>query len=104
MEQVKVIIVCVCFKSNTWFNYFGEKYVLLNLILDSSLKQDKDFDDQQSKHRQNVIESTISNAGKVGFDDVIGLEEAKCSLQDAVIMPLIYPHLFSGEKIINNVI
>ncbi|XP_059157495.1 vacuolar protein sorting-associated protein 4-like [Physella acuta] len=65
---------------------------------DLNQKHDKDFDDQQSKHRQNVIESTISNAGKVGFDDVIGLEEAKCSLQDAVIMPLIYPHLFSGGR------
>jgi len=32
----------------------------------------------------------------VGFSDVIGLNEAKRSLNEAIVMPTLYPHLFSG--------
>jgi len=35
----------------------------------------------------------------VSFDEVIGLEEAKKSLTEAVIMPVLYPQLFSGKLV-----
>ena len=31
------------------------------------------------------------------FSDVAGLQEAKASLAEAVIMPVQFPHLFTGE-------
>lgn len=57
-----------------------------------------EFEEKQSKSRQQVIESTIVRRGQVTFNDVTGLAEAKLSLQEAVIMPLKFPHLFSGNK------
>ena len=33
----------------------------------------------------------------MSFEEVIGLEEAKKSLNEAVIMPLLYPQLFCGK-------
>lgn len=47
-----------------------------------------------------AIQSTImtdNSVLKVNFDSVAGLAEAKQTLKEAVLFPLMYPHLFTGE-------
>ena len=34
---------------------------------------------------------------QVSFDDVVGLEQAKEALREAVILPVKYPNLFKGH-------
>ncbi|GFN95709.1 katanin p60 ATPase-containing subunit [Plakobranchus ocellatus] len=61
----------------------------------------EDLDDNENKllrSRRKMIESTIVKSKSFGFDDVIGLLEAKQSLHDSIIMPLGFPHLFSGSR------
>ena len=48
--------------------------------------------------RMSAIEDTIMQPGKVTFDDVAGLEKAKGTLQEAIVIPLLYPHLFTGGR------
>jgi len=40
---------------------------------------------------------TDNSVLKVNFDSVAGLAEAKQTLKEAVLFPLMYPHLFTGE-------
>ena len=44
-----------------------------------------------------AIQDTIVGKGSVKFDDVAGLEEAKQTLKEAIVMPLQFPHLFTGQ-------
>ena len=48
--------------------------------------------------RDSVIESTIFKQGSISFDDIAGLDEAKTLLKEAVVLPLQYPHLFTGKR------
>ena len=47
--------------------------------------------------RKIAIEDTIIQKGSVKFCDVVGLKNAKQALKEAIIMPLQFPHLFTGE-------
>ena len=50
-----------------------------------------------------MIGETLVVKTSIAFDDVIAsprLEEAKKSLHEAIIMPLLYPQLFSGINIV----
>jgi len=49
--------------------------------------------------RKIAIKDTILEKGNITFSDVVGLAHAKQALKEALIMPLQYPHLFTGEKI-----
>ena len=51
------------------------------------------------RRRRVAIEDTIVQKGTVKFCDVVGLTNAKQALKEAIIMPLQFPHLFTGEKI-----
>ena len=44
-----------------------------------------------------AIEDTIVRKGSVTFNEVAGLSKAKQILREAIVMPLQYPHLFTGE-------
>lgn len=46
-----------------------------------------------------AIKDTILEKGNISFCDVVGLTHAKQALKEALIMPLQYPHLFTGEGI-----
>ena len=47
--------------------------------------------------RKIAIEDTIVEKGSVKFCNVVGLTNAKQALKEAIIMPLQYPHLFTGN-------
>jgi spastin len=40
----------------------------------------------------------IDSAPSVRWDDIAGLESAKEMLQEAIIQPSLYPHLFTGIR------
>lgn len=55
-------------------------------------------DDDDCKRRRVAIEDTIVQKGTVKFCDVVGLTNAKQALKEAIIMPLQFPHLFTGGR------
>ena len=46
--------------------------------------------------RRIAIDDTVVKKGNINFSDVAGLSEAKQALREAVIIPLQFPHLFTG--------
>ncbi|XP_033760319.1 vacuolar protein sorting-associated protein 4-like [Pecten maximus] len=53
-------------------------------------------DDTQKQQRRIAIEDTIITKGGLTFQDIAGLNDAKQALREAIIMPLHFPHLFTG--------
>ena len=53
----------------------------------------------QKRRRRNAIKGTILKKKNLTFNDVAGLTQAKEALKEAIIMPLQYPHLFTGRDI-----
>ena len=45
-----------------------------------------------------TIEDTIITSSNVKFSEVAGLEEAKQALREAIILPVMYPHFFTGAR------
>ena len=50
--------------------------------------------------RKIAIQDTIIQKGSVKFCDVVGLTNAKQALKEAIIMPLQFPHLFTGKILV----
>ncbi|XP_065674911.1 uncharacterized protein LOC100197788 [Hydra vulgaris] len=65
-----------------------------NSVNENPLSESNSTDAQ----RDSVIESTIFKQGTITFDDIAGLDEAKTLLKEAVVLPLQYPHLFTGKR------
>ena len=60
---------------------------------------DDDEEDKEDDELRKGIESAIvGETPDVHWDDVAGLEGAKSSLKEAVILPTRYPQLFEGER------
>ncbi|XP_048746161.2 uncharacterized protein LOC125658785, partial [Ostrea edulis] len=53
--------------------------------------------DPQQRVRRSAIEDTIIAKGSVRFQDIAGLIDAKEALREAIIIPLLFPHLFTGS-------
>lgn len=65
---------------------------------DNSAKAD-DGEDAETKKMQNALSSAIlSEKPNVRWEDIAGLESAKEALKEAVILPIKFPHLFSGKR------
>ena len=62
---------------------------------DSNDEEDKEDDDELRKGIEGAI---VGENPDVHWDDVAGLEQAKSSLKEAVILPTRYPQLFEGER------
>lgn len=59
-----------------------------------------DSDDPEKKKLQNKLEGAIIiEKPNVKWSDVAGLEGAKEALKEAVILPIKFPHLFTGKRI-----
>ncbi|XP_038045623.1 vacuolar protein sorting-associated protein 4-like [Patiria miniata] len=54
--------------------------------------------DTHSQSRTLAIEDTIVRKGTVSFSDVAGLTQAKQILREAIVMPVQFPHLFTGAR------
>ena len=48
--------------------------------------------------RLRAIEDTILHMERISFGGVAGLEQAKCALREAIVLPSKYPHLFTGGR------
>ncbi|XP_022341531.2 uncharacterized protein LOC111135601 [Crassostrea virginica] len=53
--------------------------------------------DPHQRVRRNAIEDTIITKGGIKFQDIAGLNDAKAALREAIIIPLLFPHLFTGS-------
>ncbi|KAI3621718.1 katanin p60 atpase domain-containing protein [Moniliophthora roreri] len=60
--------------------------------------EDDDTDPEVKKLRQGLAGAIVSETPNVKWDDVAGLEGAKASLKEAVILPIKFPHLFTGKR------
>lgn len=61
-------------------------------------KDDDGQDPEVKKLRAGLADAILSEKPNVKWDDVAGLEGAKTSLKEAVILPLKFPHLFTGKR------
>jgi len=57
-----------------------------------------DKDDENSKLMSNLESAIVTEKPNVRWEDIAGLEQAKKSLQEAVIYPIKYPNLFVGMR------
>ncbi|KAH8828655.1 P-loop containing nucleoside triphosphate hydrolase protein [Flagelloscypha sp. PMI_526] len=62
-------------------------------------KEDKnDYDPEVKKLRAQLASVTLADRPNVSWDDVAGLEGAKASLKEAIVLPIKFPHLFKGKR------
>ncbi|KAI0317907.1 AAA-domain-containing protein [Amylostereum chailletii] len=59
---------------------------------------DDDQDPEVKKLRAGLTNAIVVDKPNVRWDDVAGLEAAKESLKEAVILPIKFPHLFTGKR------
>lgn len=58
----------------------------------------KEANVEEDKLKNNLSEAIITEKPNVKWDDVAGLEQAKKSLQEAVILPIKFPQIFTGSR------
>lgn len=67
---------------------------------DKKSDSDSDGEDPEKKKLQSKLEGAIViEKPKVKWSDVAGLDAAKEALKEAVILPIKFPHLFTGKRI-----
>ncbi|KZT22085.1 AAA-domain-containing protein [Neolentinus lepideus HHB14362 ss-1] len=59
---------------------------------------DDDGDPEVKKLRSGLASAILMEKPNVKWDDVAGLEGAKAALKEAVILPIKFPHLFTGKR------
>ncbi|KDQ52995.1 hypothetical protein JAAARDRAFT_39707 [Jaapia argillacea MUCL 33604] len=57
-----------------------------------------DQDPEVKKLRAGLTSAILMDKPNVRWDDVAGLEGAKAALKEAVILPIKFPHLFTGKR------
>ncbi|KAL6305600.1 AAA-domain-containing protein [Sparassis latifolia] len=60
--------------------------------------EDDEQDPEVKKLRAGLAGAIITDKPNVKWDDIAGLEAAKESLKEAVILPIKFPHLFTGKR------
>ena len=59
---------------------------------------DGDQDPEVKKLRAGLTSAILVDRPNIRWDDVAGLEVAKEALKEAVILPIKFPHLFTGKR------
>lgn len=74
-------------------------YLIKPRNLDSLCRKGEEDGDADAKKLRAGLESAIlTETPNIKWDDVAGLEGAKASLKEAVILPIKFPHLFTGKR------
>uniref|UniRef100_A0A7S0ZHN3 AAA+ ATPase domain-containing protein n=1 Tax=Timspurckia oligopyrenoides TaxID=708627 RepID=A0A7S0ZHN3_9RHOD len=61
-------------------------------------EEEEDEDEDAKKHRNAIAAAIVKEKPNVKWDDVAGLEGAKEALKEAVILPMKFPQLFTGNR------
>ena len=70
---------------------------IFNNIIGDHQKDEKG--DSETKKLKDALSSAIvQESPNVKWDDIAGLEGAKEALKEAVILPIKFPHLFTGKR------
>lgn len=71
-------------------------------VSNSASKRGDDDDDktdlETKKLNDSLSSSILQEKPNVHWDDIAGLEGAKEALKEAVILPIKFPHLFTGKR------
>ena len=65
---------------------------------DGTGKKEGDKDDPDQKLKDTLAGTLVTEKPNVKWSDVAGLDKAKEALQEAVILPMKFPQLFSGKR------
>ena len=60
--------------------------------------EDEDQDPDSKKLRGALAGAILSEKPNIRWEDVAGLDQAKEALKEAVILPIKFPHLFTGKR------
>lgn len=60
--------------------------------------EDEDQDPESKKLRGALAGAILTDKPNIKWEDVAGLEGAKEALKEAVILPIKFPHLFTGKR------
>ncbi|KAM7541957.1 hypothetical protein Aperf_G00000017196 [Anoplocephala perfoliata] len=61
-------------------------------------KDEKEDDTEKTKFQAQLSDAIVMEKPNVRWEDVAGLEAAKEALKEAVILPIKFPHLFTGKR------
>lgn len=70
----------------------------LYFVLSSGSDSDDDDDPEKKKMLTKLNDAIVVEKPNIKWDDVAGLEGAKEALKEAVILPIKFPHLFTGKR------
>ena len=75
--------------------------ILLNNSKKGSKESESDDDDDdpaKKKMQQKMEGAIVAEKPNVRWEDVAGLEGAKAALKETVILPIKFPHMFTGKR------
>lgn len=78
--------------------FFRAKPGLIRVSKISSKGDDDDEDAESKKLRGALAGAILTDKPNVRWEDVAGLQGAKEALQEAVILPIKFPSLFTGNR------
>ena len=97
-----------CIKQGSTFHLHDEIFIPLpyikkttSLFIFICFSKDDDSDDDdpaRKKMAQKMEGAIVLEKPNVSWDDVAGLEGAKAALKEAVIMPIKFPQMFTGDS------
>jgi vacuolar protein-sorting-associated protein 4 len=84
---------------NILFSYdLNEKDHSFFLVLEKDDDDNDKTDSETTKMRNALSSAILTEKPNVHWDDIAGLDAAKESLKEAVILPIRFPHLFTGRR------
>ena len=66
--------------------------------MSGSDNSDDEDDPEKKKMLSKLNDAIMVEKPNIKWDDVAGLESAKEALKEAVILPIKFPHLFTGKR------
>ena len=73
--------------------------IIANMELWRCREDDEEEQDADSKKLRGALAGAIlSEKPNIRWEDVAGLDQAKEALKEAVILPIKFPHLFTGKR------